>query len=638
MAFAFHGLARPSRTLWCFLAFWVFSVSALAVGADGAAEKASAGPPPRTRLELLVRGSPLADSTTTMVTEGEPVGESEAEPISQMGAADRFRLIVQSERSKDNSAVTTESVPVLHPMKKVNVGRPAGRKGVAAKVALGLTPTAALFSQVLLGSRMKADVLEDRAFYDTVDFRGDSGVYETKWSKAKKALTSKTAIGITAAIAALATLYLSKEAWDHWKGPKQIGLLTPKTAKWDLEHCLLIVDVHGAEDSGSLQGKYVAGSAFVKVEVNTQRATLSYSRIPSLSKSFWKSVFRKREVVHEHFSLPADHCFVAASKSAAAKDAAGDHSGERSVFIREYKEKTFFRRERVAALAVKVQKSPGPRALKKLSSDPGPPPQDLLDAIQLKHQTTGINAVEMEESPAAGLEKDPAMQALERLVADPDICGGSVLCVDSVSIAANKNLCTVHAAVDDVRPIAVLADVPQQILSIVVGSTNFDASEEGLSRATAAEFQIALPRHCAIGENSHAVYTVAPFTVQVDDIIDFANASVDFEDDLAGDMGLGEPTLGDEEGVGGSSYVHADGEEYAAVREGEAEATSKVLNGGSEKSAVQEGADAFQAEASELPETRREVTYQHVRIQFRPLRSSDLTVTLSTLPERHLGK
>ncbi|KAL8451673.1 hypothetical protein Emed_001835 [Eimeria media] len=626
-----------------------------------------------------------------MATDAEYSGEMEAQPVSQMGAADRFRLIVQSEREKDDSPVTTESVPVLHPMKKANLGRPAGRKGLAAKAALGLAPTAALFSQVLLGSRMKADVLEDKSYFDNprrrvqpralmmcascepystaVDFYGDtSAVDETKWAKAKKALTSKTAIGITAAIAALATLYLSKEAWDHWKGPKQFGLLTPKTAKWDLDNCLLIVDVHGAEDSGSLQGKYIAGSAFIKVEVNTQRATLSYSRIPSVSKSFWKSIFRKREVVHEHFSLPAEHCYVSSSNNttatAAKEAAAAHHNTERSssVFIREYKEKTFFRRERVAALAVKVQKSPGPQPLKKSAADPGPPPRDLLDAIQLKHQTTGVNAVEVEESPtaaAAGLEKDPAVQALERLVADPDICGGSVLCVDSVSIAANKNLCTVHAAVDDIRPIAVLADVPQQILSIVVGSTNFDASEEGLSRATAAEFQIALPRHCAIGEGSRAVYTVAPFTVQVDDLIDFGNAAVDFDEGLGGDT-----TLGDEDIVGALSQMHADvgalpqqahadggalsqqvhaaeKENAGVIREGEGEVpTSKDLNGGSEeREGVQEGADALEeAEADEFPETRKEVKYQHVRIQFRPLRSSDLTVTLNTLPERQLGK
>ncbi|KAL8432267.1 hypothetical protein ACSSS7_004727 [Eimeria intestinalis] len=670
MALAFHGLSRPSRTLWCFLAFFLSALFASAGGRNAAAKGPSARPSPRTRLELLVRGSPIGDSTTTTVTEAASGGDVEAQPVSQMGAADRFRLIVQSERGNDSSVVTTESAPMLHPMKKAHPARPAGRRGVAAKVALGLAPTTALFSQVLLGSRMKADVLEDKSYRDysrpraqrvqsarllcesceplstAVDFgRQPTGFDETKWGKAKKALTSKTAIGITAALAALATLYLSKEAWDHWKGPKQMGLLNSKTAKWDLEHCLLIVDVHGAEDSGSLQGKYVAGSATIRVEVNTQRATLSYARIPSISKSFWRSIFRKREVVHEHFSLPADHCFVAASTSAAAKDAAG--AAEPLVFIREYKEKTFFRRDRVAALAVKVQKSPGLQALRKSTADPGPPPRDLLDALQLKHQTTGINAVEVEESSTAASEKDPVLQALEQLVADPDVCGGSVLCVDSVSIAANKNLCTVHAAVDDVRPIEVLVDVPQQILSIVVGSADFDASEEGLSRAIAAEFQIALPRHCAFGQDSRGFYTVAPFTVRIDDIIDFANASVDTEggeglanasSDVEGgeDLALGKPSVGDEEDLGVTSRAHA--EKAAVVREGDAKAASDIVKRVTEESGVQEGADAFEDEGSELPETRKEVRYQHVRIHFRPLRSSDLTVTLSTLPERSLSK
>ncbi|KAL8275246.1 hypothetical protein Esti_000830 [Eimeria stiedai] len=683
MALAFHGLSRPSRSLRCFLALWISAVCALGVGSCAAAEHASAGTSPRMRLEMLVRGAPLAESTT-MVTEGEFGGDSEAQPVSQLGIADRFRLIVQSERG-ENSPVATESAPVLHPMKKANVGRPAGRKGMAGKVALGLVPTAALFSQVLLGSRMKADVLEDISPYSDPRRRAPSPMLmcascepsptvvdspffeeskwvkaeealnsktaeESKWVKAEEALTSKTAIGITAAVAALASLYLFKEAWDHWKGPKQMGLLNSRTAKWDLEDCLLIVDVHEAEDSGSLQGRYVAGSVSIQVDVNTQRATLSYSRIPSTSKSFWRSIFRKREVVHEHFSLPADHCFVAASTSAAAEHAAGGDSAEPSVFIREYKEKTFFRRERVAALAVKVQKSPGPQALKKSSADPGPPPRDLLDAIQLKHQTTGVNAVEVEETLTAGLEKDPAVQPLGHLVADPDVCGGSILCVDSVSIAANKNLCTVHAAVDDVRPIAVLADVPQQTLSIVVGSTDFAASDEGLSRATAAEFQIALPRHCAIGEGSRAFFTVAPFTVQIDNIIDFANASVDPEEVLVEEVGLGKQALGDDEDVGAPAPAnrHAQEEENALDRQGEAEAAPVVLEGeaeaapdvsrvGSEEGVVQEGANAFEAEADEL-ETRTSAQYQHVRIQFRPLRSSDLTVTLSTLPERLLRK
>ncbi|KAL8433489.1 hypothetical protein Efla_005443 [Eimeria flavescens] len=657
MAAALDGLARPSRAvyLWffCFLAL-ALALKAAANTHDGGEE---AGQSPRKRLELLVRGSPIADSTTTIVPEAdlESAGHFEAEPVSEMSPADRFRLIVQSERSKDeDSAVALEVPQVLHPMKNQRQRVPANRMGNAAKLAAGVVPSVALFSQVLLGSRMKASVLEDSIYDDrTVGHKslacefcvptavdalaGDEPVDEGKWDVAKKALTSKTAIGITAVIAAIAGLILSKDAYDRWKRPKNPGLLNPQTAKWDLQQCLLIIDVHGAEDLGTLEGKYVANSASLKVDVSTQRATLSYARIPSFSKAMLKALLRKKEVVHEHFTLPAEHCFVSAP-CVKCKTGSLESEGQQrpKSWFREYREKTTFGRERVAALAVRVERSPGLELLRKSSEDPGPPPKDLLDAIQLKHQTTGFNAVELEE-PLSALppQKVPEMQALEQLVSDPDVCGGAILCVDSVSISAGKNICTVHAAVEDKRPVSVVADVPLQTLSIVVGLEGFGAAERD-SKIKPAEYHIRLPRHCLLGDLSRASYTVAPFAVDAEEMVDFTKPSVE-----GGGQTEGEMEEEDEAAAHMFESLQAALEKAALVVDGGVgDASADAAGDFAKKNRQEEEAPppAAAGDGGAEDDNPTRVHYQHVRIQFRPLHKSALTTSLVSLPELHLSK
>lgn len=454
------------------------------------------------------------------------------------------------------------------------------------------------------------------------DLLRDVGEQTSRGDRVKAALTSKTALGITAAIAALAGLYLSKQAWDHWKKRRAVGLLAPATAKWDLQQCLLIVDIRGAHEAGALRGKYVSKSARVKVDVNTQHATLTYSVIPAFTNSPVRSLMRRVETVQEHFHLPVDHCFVSAAR--------GTETKLRS-FMREYMEKTTFRGERVAALAIHAEKSPGLQLVQHSATPPGPPPTDLLDAIHLKHQTTGENAVEMEESPTVSAN-DGALGKLEGMVYGKEICGGAVLCVDSISISTTKNLCTVHAAVEDMRPISVLADIPRQTLSIVVRTAE-GAAEKSPSGTLTAEYHIELPRHCVLADASLASYTVAPFSVELGSARDVERPTASVQNPSDATM---TETGDDALPVASDTQAFAEGQEDLDA--GDRISLEADISAADRESSMKEGPETLATESGSNTSNSGHAHYQHVRIQFRPLPRSEVTVSLSLLPEKQLPR
>lgn len=118
---------------------------------------------PRARLEEMVKGAPITDSSTTVREDADWTADFEPQSLSSMSPADRFRQIVQAEALDESATAQVEPAAVLHPIQKAKPRRPVSRQGTLAKVAAGVLPSAALFSQVLIGSRMKANVLEDRA-------------------------------------------------------------------------------------------------------------------------------------------------------------------------------------------------------------------------------------------------------------------------------------------------------------------------------------------------------------------------------------------------------------------------------------------------------------------------------------------
>ena len=121
---------------------------------------------PRIRLEQMVRGTIVTDSSTSLIAESERNGGViEPEIVASLGPADRFRLIVQLEAQEEGAIADLENAAaVLHPVRRPMPRRKSLTGSTYAKIAAGVLPSAALFSQVLMGSRMKASVLEDTAF------------------------------------------------------------------------------------------------------------------------------------------------------------------------------------------------------------------------------------------------------------------------------------------------------------------------------------------------------------------------------------------------------------------------------------------------------------------------------------------
>lgn len=622
MMFALKGPKGPNKWLYVPIMYNALCISGVILAAAVSDEAVSSLRSPRARFEQMVRGAPITESSSSLIEEMEASGDPEPQLLREMSPADRFRLIVLAETHREDTPVQIESSGVLHPIKTARMRRKAPHRGGLATLAVGMVPAAALFSQVVLGSRMKASVLEDMS--DAVDFAEPAAYAKGRMSRADRvtaAMTSKTAIGISAVLASLAAIYLFKQGVNRWRKSRKVGLLTPSTAKWELNQCLLILDIHGAQETGAIRGKYVAGSASLKVDVHTQRATLTYTRIPAFSSSPLRSLMRKVDTVTEHFYLPADRCFVSAEGATETQKFDGlPHS-----FIQEYVEKSRFRRERVAALTVHAERSPGLQALHQAATPPGPPPLDLLDAIRLKRQTTGKNMVEVEDSPTVR-GKDAALASLEDLVGN-DFCGGTILCVDSVSIAGNKNLCIVHAAVEDARPISVLADVSLQALSILVGETNKDATDDGAQQTPAADYVISLPRHCALADASHASYTVAPFSMDAESELSTEVFAEPLEGPLRESTGEAEEDTVSEE----PEVLPTDKD--SAVAGVDLDDADDVLSDatGAEEKTVKLAANTDRSSSSS-----KRVHYQHVRIQFKPLYLSKQTVSLKLLPHKQL--
>lgn len=479
---------------------------------------------PKARLEQMVVGTAIPDSTTTAYPV-EVTIEMEAEAVSQLSPADRFRKIIKEEAMQQyGHKADFEPPAALHPIKKSLPRRRRGKGGAAGKIAAAVLPSAALFSQVMMGSRMKDRVLSDRASpmgFDAVDasrslrFDDEPADKASRGERVKQALTSNAAIGVTAALASVAALYLAKQGWDYWNKDRKVGLLTPKTAKWQLEQCLLIVDILEAEKAGALAGKYVRGSARVLVDLNSQRATLSYSVIPGFTRSPFRSMLRRAEPVFEHFFLPTHSCFV----SAGVKE---EKSSVRTPLStsREYVEKGFFGRKRTTALTLRLEKSPGVQLLEQTPESPEPP-LGLVEAVRFKHENTGENAVGQEESPSALGMRSAAVDAaplasLEELMLGGDVCGGTALCVESVFISTEENVCVVSAAVDDMRRISVLAEVSTQTIIIAVEADDDDAATDKTTlQGFAAEYRIALPRNCVLADAELAMFSVSPFSIDV---------------------------------------------------------------------------------------------------------------------------
>lgn len=120
---------------------------------------------PKSRLEQMVVGAPIPDTTTTFGPDGDATPEVDPEPVSQLRPADRFRRIIMEEVQENKGAEPAdfELPAALHPIKKSIPRRKPSTKGSAAKVAAAVLPSAALFSQVVLGTKMKERVLGDKA-------------------------------------------------------------------------------------------------------------------------------------------------------------------------------------------------------------------------------------------------------------------------------------------------------------------------------------------------------------------------------------------------------------------------------------------------------------------------------------------
>lgn len=466
---------------------------------------------------------------------------------------------------------------------------------------------------------------EPRSFSEP-DFVDSSTPIPLDLGEAKSTPSANAALGVMAGAAGAASLYYLKQAWNMWRRKRAVGLLASGTAKWDLHKCLLIVDVHGAEDAGALAGKYVPGSARVKVDLSTQRGTLTYSAIPFFVDAPLQRLRKKADRKVEQFDLPADHCFVRAS-SAEGKQSPG---APPQSFVQEYREKGRFRGERVAALVLHTAKAPGLERIQQSSAPPGEPPSDLIDTIRLSHEPSDESLVEVEPPPtSSGIAA--ASGGLDSVMRGDGLCGGTILCVESVSISNSKNLCTVHAAVEDTRSIAVLADIALQTFSIVVEENEENHSNGKTSPAAKAEFYIALPSHCALADVSDASYTVSPFTLDLGLVSDEeeATASTNTSDGIIQAVQDSPMSLQSDNRATGSRSSSA-GEEGALAAENEHQDDASK--------SPQEGSNNEGAPAGEENGNRREVKFQHVRIQFRPLRTAELIVTLSSAPGKPLPR
>lgn len=113
---------------------------------------------PQAKLEEMVMGAPLGDSSSTF-DETDSIGEVQPEVVSKLSPVDRFRQIIESEYEDDVDSVPAESARMLHPVYCSRKRKTTSRSGALTKAALGLLPAAALFSQVLQGSRMRDMVL-----------------------------------------------------------------------------------------------------------------------------------------------------------------------------------------------------------------------------------------------------------------------------------------------------------------------------------------------------------------------------------------------------------------------------------------------------------------------------------------------
>ncbi|XP_026190128.1 uncharacterized protein LOC34619922 [Cyclospora cayetanensis] len=703
---------------------------------------------PVDRLEEMVLGSPIPGSSTTLLSDTltpvdvEPVDMSELSPI------DRFVQIVQAATTDADEDVQVEGM--LHPVHQPRHRKPGSRKGLFGTAAFGLFPSVALISQVLVGARLKADVLGDglhesgdgRLFASCVECAlpdsdtGFSGVVVMECrsvvralasiqlgcycrifctclafvlhfgggncfcplvsssvvdaprvstrcgsfeepptgrsERMKAALTSKTAMGITAALAAFGALYFLRNLYARRKKKLGVGMLVPSTAKWDLKHCLLILDVAGAQAAGHLGGRYVTGSVEVEVHTSTQHGILTYRLIPSLGQSLWKFFLRKQEVVHEHFYLPTDYCYISSASAATEKRTTSAGGGRATTpapqpasYIREFFQSKSWNRHSVTGIVLQAEKTPGLQLIPQAEGHPPLPPRELLDSIQLKLQTTDVElesaAVDLKshssvDDAASGgtdkLESRDSMKGLqELLLGGGGECGDSVLCVDSMHISSDENLCTVHMAVQDTRPLSVYADVASQTIVLMVkrGGNNNAALQPRASENETVEYRIPLPIYCVLASVTDAKYSVSPFSVNLDGSqFETAEGStgaeemmVATEEQVSGaDSGIMSRTsdldLASNKDLADEKTEEKSEEESSTLAEATATEEGRATEGTGETGA-REGALHDTVEESQNSKEAGMVQYQHARIQFKPLPKEAIRVSLQMLPQKQLS-
>ncbi|OEH80121.1 hypothetical protein cyc_03185 [Cyclospora cayetanensis] len=632
---------------------------------------------PVDRLEEMVLGSPIPDSSTTLLSDTltpvdvEPVDMSELSPI------DRFVQIVQAATTDADEDVQVEGM--LHPVHQPRHRKPGSRKGLFGTAAFGLFPSVALISQVLVGARLKADVLGDGLHESVVDAPRVStrcGSFEEpptgRSERMKAALTSKTAMGITAALAAFGALYFLRNLYARRKKKLGVGMLVPSTAKWDLKHCLLILDVAGAQAAGHLGGRYVTGSVEVEVHTSTQHGILTYRLIPSLGQSLWKFFLRKQEVVHEHFYLPTDYCYISSASAATEKRTTSAGGGRATTpapqpasYIREFFQSKSWNRHSVTGIVLQAEKTPGLQLIPQAEGHPPLPPRELLDSIQLKLQTTDVElesaAVDLKshssvDDAASGgtdkLESRDSMKGLqELLLGGGGECGDSVLCVDSMHISSDENLCTVHMAVQDTRPLSVYADVASQTIVLMVkrGGNNNAALQPRASENETVEYRIPLPIYCVLASVTDAKYSVSPFSVNLDGSqFETAEGStgaeemmVATEEQVSGaDSGIMSRTsdldLASNKDLADEKTEEKSEEESSTLAEATATEEGRATEGTGETGA-REGALHDTVEESQNSKEAGMVQYQHARIQFKPLPKEAIRVSLQMLPQKQLS-
>lgn len=416
----------------------------------------------------------------------------------------------------------------------------------------------------------ESDDVDGRIGFRALDPYEDSPQQHRSTSKSSSMDTNASgrilgAAVIGAALAATAIVFwlLSRIRRPKWGSfSRHEGVLHPRSAKWDLERCLLLVDVGGARDAGYLGGAFVAGTSQITVDIRAQEGTLSYSLIPLFSVDPVAFIRRQRRVVREHFKIPTKSCWVRphvtvrdatpsnesthsglqsqerrlprprsrnrrdgglkehkmnslatgsymdtgssvlvqgvptivgevnniseadAGKSRVAAEAFKD-IGTREPFVREFTSEGFFD-DKVNALVIQLEHSPGPQPVAHRKSVMSPPPE-LLRKITTYRANGFQDTVEVERSikgfpgRAGGIVHEaPALKSSEtasvpqwaakrheKLENETTQHGrAETLCVEAATLNVNGDICTWDFAVRDKRELSVFAEVESQSLII----------------------------------------------------------------------------------------------------------------------------------------------------------------------------